>query len=425
MSVVFSQDDKERKHVHLVCIGHRDHGKSSILGRLFYDTGNIDEKTMDRIKQMAKELDREGFEFAFVMDQIKEERMRGITIGLAHKKLMTDDVSFTFADAPGHKDFIKNMLTGASEADAAILVVAADEGIKEQTEEHLFLAKMLGVPRAVVIVNKMDLVDFKEEIFKKLKKEIEQLLEKVGYTIKEVPIIPCSALQGDNVVHKTVKMPWYKNRTVLEIIENLPERDLPKELPLRVPIQDIYQVEGQEIIIARISSGTLSKGDKIIVLPSKKKYEVEKIFIHDQEIETADPGDNLYLILKDYHQGDVRRGDIIGQSANLPTIATKFQAQITALNRPEGIKSEDKLTFEMLTEMVPDQIIKLIKKIDTRSGVTISENPSEIKNGEAGLVEIRTEQPVYIEKQSDIPQLSTFRLRDKEKQVAFGICVEI
>lgn len=435
MSVVFSQDYKEKKHIHLVCIGHRDHGKSSILGRLFYDTKNIDKKTMDRIKQMAKELNREGFELAFVMDQIKEERMRGITIGLAHKKLETNETSFTFADAPGHKDFIKNMLTGASEADASILVVAADEGIKEQTEEHLFLSKMLGVPRAIVVVNKMDLVNFDKKIFEKLKKDVEKLIKKVGYTVKEVPIIPCSALQGGNVVKKTPKenefptgqakkMAWWKGLTILEILENLLERDLPCNLPLRLPIQDVYNIKGKDMIIGRVSSGMISIGDKIIVMPQKSKYQVEKMFIHDQEIKKANPGDNLYLTLKKYKKGEIQRGNIIGEVPDLPTITSKLKAQVIILNRPQGITIKDKLTFEMLTESLSCQITKLIKKIDTRSGATIEKNPKKILDGESGSVEIKSEKSIYIEKQSDIPQLSCFRLKNKEKQIAFGVCVE-
>ena len=424
MSVVFSQDDKKRKHIHLVCIGHRDHGKSSILGRLFYDTQNIDKKTMQRIKQIAKELNRQGYEYAFIMDQIKEERMRGITIGLAHKKLITNETSFTFADAPGHKDFIKNMLTGASEADAAVLVVAADEGIKDQTEEHLFLAKMLGVPRAIVVVNKMDLKSFDKKTFENLEKNIKKLLKKVGYTIKEVPIIPCSALKGENVVKKTKKMNWWKGSTILEILENLLERDLPSDLALRFPVQDIYNIEGKDIIIGRVSSGMISIGDKIIVMPQKSKYQVEKMFIHDQKIKKADPGDNIYLILKKYQKNDIQRGNIVGQTPDLPTITSKFQAQMIILNRPEGIATGDEVIFEMLTESLPCQITKLIKKIDTRSGATIEEKPKKILDGESGLVEIKTKKPVYIEKQSNIPQLSSFRLKDKEKQIAFGICVE-
>jgi len=424
MSVIFNEDKKERKHIHLVCVGHRDHGKSSILGRLFYDTKNIEKKTMDKLKEMAKELDREGFEFAFVMDQIKEERMRGITIGLAHKKLETNKTSFTFADAPGHKDFIKNMLTGASEADASILVVAADEGIKEQTEEHLFLSKMLGVPRAIVVVNKMDLINFEEKIFEKLKKDIQKLIKKVGYTIKEIPIVPCSALQGENVVKKTKKLDWWKGLSILQTIEKILERELPCELPLRLPIQDIYNINDQKMIIGRVASGTIAIGDNIIVMPKKSKHKVEKMFIHDQEIKKANPGDNLSLILKKYKGDSIQRGDIIGESSDLPTITSKLQAQIIILNRPQGITIKDKLTFEMLTESLPCQITKLIKKIDTRSGAIIEENPKKILDGESGLVEIKTESPIYIEKQSNVPPLSNFRLKDKEQQIAFGICIK-
>ncbi|MBS3057060.1 MAG: elongation factor 1-alpha [Candidatus Diapherotrites archaeon] len=414
----------ERRPVHLVCIGHVDHGKSSVLGRLFFDTGNVAETVMERIRNTAKELGREGYEFAFVMDQIKEERMRGITIGLAHKKLLTESISFTFADAPGHKDFIKNMLIGASEADCAILVVAADEGIKSQTREHLFLSKMLGLQRVIIAVNKMDLANYGQREFEKRKMEIETLLKEAGYAKEEVPIIPVSALMGDNVVHKSEKMGWFGRNTLFELMQNLPERKLPTELPLRLPVQDVYEISGKFAVIGRISSGTISEGDKIVVLPQNKEFAVGEIFIHNEKVKKAGPNDNVYLFLDKLQKGEIERGGIIGKE-DRPTIARKFLAQIIVMNHMESVREDHAQEFDMLTEQANCTITKIVRKIDSCTGAETKENANEIFDNESAIVEIKTEKPIYIEAQNKIPHLSNFRLVEGDVNIGMGICIEV
>lgn len=424
MSVIFDGKDQSQKHTHLVFVGHRDHGKSSILGRLFYDTGNIGEKAMERIRTMARELGREGFEYAFVMDQIKEERMRGITIGLAHKKLLVDGISFTFADAPGHKDFIKNMLVGASESDATILVIDAKEGIQSQTKEHLYLSKMLGVPRVVVALNKMDLVGYNKEKYQELVKQVTDLVRKKGYDPQEVPIIPCSAIEGENITKKTGKMSWYTGPTFLEVIKNLPSRKIPYDLPLRLPVQDVYSIQGKEWVIGRIETGTLQTGDEILLMPASKPLKVKEMEIRGRAIEKAKPGNNIYLLLEGVEKGEIKRGDICGTHQSPPTVTTKFQAQIMVLNHPTAIKKGEKVVFEMLTEKVPATITNLLRQVDTTTGET-KPNPKQINNGESAIVEITIDKPVYIETQSKIPQLSGFRLQQDNKNVAMGICISM
>lgn len=423
MSVIFDGKDQGKKHSHLVFVGHRDHGKSSILGRLFYDTGNVGEKTMERIKTMAKEMNREGFEYAFVMDQIKEERMRGITIGLAHKKLLVDGISFTFADAPGHKDFIKNMLVGASESEASILVIDAKAGIESQTKEHLYLSKMLGVPRVVVALNKMDLVDYSQEEYERLESEITALIKKVGYDPQEVPIIPCSAMDGQNIAKKADKMGWYDGPTFLEVIENLPSRKVPDDLALRMPVQDVYGIDGKPWIVGRIESGTLSTGDSVIVMPSKKEYSVEEIEVREKRVEDAGPGDNLYLKLKGLEKDDVKRSNIIGKKDNPPKMVESFRAQVMVLNKASPLKEGHETNFEMLTEDLPAKVKKLVQLVDTTTG-EITENPEQVKDGESAIIEFEVSEPVYIEKQSENPQLSSFRMQENRKNVGMGICVE-
>jgi len=424
VSVIFDGKDQGKKHCRLVFVGHRDHGKSSMLGRLFYDTGNIGEKTMQRIKTMARELGREGFEYAFVMDQIKEERMRGITIGLAHKKLLVDGVSFTFADAPGHKDFVKNMLVGASESDATILVIAADEGVQSQTKQHLYLSKMLGVPRAIVVVNKMDLAGYSRKKFEEIKKQATELIKKVGYDPQEVPVIPCSAIEGDNVVKKTRKMPWYKGPSFLELIKNLPPRKVPRDLPLRMPVQDVWEIEGEQAVIGRVETGSVKVGSEVVVMPGGVKLRVEKMFTRKGEVREAGPGDNLYLYLEGVEEDTVKRGDIIGLPGKEPTIASEFVAQVMVLKAPAPLTAGQEYNFAMITEETPCRVKALLNLVDTVNG-EMTPNPAQVGEGESAIVHIKTGKPVYIEAQSMIPQLSAFRLVQEGKNTGMGICIDV
>jgi len=225
----------EKPHMNLVFIGHVDHGKSTTVGRLLFDTGTIDEQTMRTLKQKAQELGKAGFEFAYVMDNLKEERERGVTIDLAHKKFTTQKFYFTIIDAPGHKDFIKNMITGASQADAAVLVVAANDGVNAQTKEHVFLSRTLGVKQMIIAVNKMDMMKYDEKRFEEVKKDVTTLLKSIGYKVEEIPFVPIASLPGDNVAKKSTNMSWYSGKTLLETLDTLKVPDKPTDKPLRMP----------------------------------------------------------------------------------------------------------------------------------------------------------------------------------------------
>jgi len=239
---------KEKEHMNLVFVGHVDHGKSTTVGRLLFDTGSVSEQAMRKLKEKAAELGKSGFEFAFVMDNLKEERERGVTIDLAQKKFDTGKFYFTIIDAPGHKDFIKNMITGASQADSAVLVVAANDGIMAQTKEHVFLCRTLGVQQVIVAVNKMDMKDYSEDVFNKIKADVEALLKTVGYDPSKVNFVPIASLPGDNVAKKTDKMPWYKGPSLLEALDLLSIPEKPTNLPLRLPIQDVYNITGIGVV---------------------------------------------------------------------------------------------------------------------------------------------------------------------------------
>ena len=421
---------KGKPHINLVFIGHVDHGKSTTVGRLLYDSGNIDEQTMRKLKDKAKQLGKAGFEFAFIMDNLKEEQERGVTIDLAHKKFETDKYYFTIIDAPGHKDFIKNMITGTSQADAAVLVVAANDGVMAQTKEHVFLARTLGVQQLMIAVNKMDMKDYDEKVFNKVKEDVTALLKTIGYKPEEVKFIPLAALPGDNVFKKSDKMGWYKGQTLLEAIDDFKEPEKPTNLPLRLPIQDVYNITGIGVVpVGRVETGVFKVGQKVIAVPGREgkgvSGEVKSIEMHHEQMQEAVPGDNVGFNVRGFGKKDITRGDVIGPQDKPPTVATEFSAQIVVLNHPSVMTTGYTPVFHIHTAQVACQITEITKKINPATGETLAEKPDFIKNGDAAIIKVKPVQPLVIEKQKDIPQLARFAIRDSGQTVAAGMCIDL
>ncbi|PLW79615.1 translation elongation factor EF-1 subunit alpha [Candidatus Woesearchaeota archaeon] len=420
----------EKTHINLVFIGHVDHGKSTSVGRLMFDAGNIDEQTMRKLKDKAAQLGKAGFEFAYVMDNLKEEQERGVTIDLAHKKFETDKYYFTIIDAPGHKDFIKNMITGASQADAAVLVVAANDGINAQTKEHVFLSKTLGVGQMIVAINKMDLQDHAEARFNTVKDEVGKLLASVGFKVDEVTFIPVASLHGENIVNKSDKMPWYTGPVLLEAINALKEPEKPTDLPLRFPVQDVYNITGIGVVpVGRVETGVLKPGDKIVAVPGREgkqiSAEVKTVEMHHEQLKQAIPGDNVGLSCKGFGKKDLARGDVIGHPDSVPTVADEFEAQIVVLNHPSVITVGYTPVVHLHTAQVAMSFIEIVKKMDPKSGQEVTENKDILRNGDAAIVKLKPVQPVVIEEVGKIPQMSRFAIRDSGSTVAAGMAKSI
>ena len=421
---------KEKEHMNLVFVGHVDHGKSTTVGRLLYDSGNVDEQTLRKLKEKATQLGKAGFEFAFVMDNLKEERERGLTIDLSHKKFETDKFYFTIIDAPGHKDFVKNMITGASQADAGVLVVAANDGVMAQTKEHVFLCKTLGVNQLIVAVNKMDMKDYKEDVFKKVKDDVSALLKTVGYKPEEITFVPEAALKGDNVYKKTENMSWYKGPSLFEAINELTSPEKPTDLPLRLPIQDVYNITGIGVVpVGRVETGVMKVGDKVIIVPGREGKgvtgEVKTIEMHHEQMKQAEPGDNIGFNVRGIGKKDIARGDVLGHTDKPPTVASEFTAQIIVLNHPTVVTVGYTPVFHIHTAQVACQITAIEKKINPTTGETIAENPDFVKNGDAAIIKVKPVQPLVIEKKADIPQMSNFAVRDSGATVAAGMCIDL
>ena len=416
----------DKPHLNLAVIGHIDHGKSTFVGRLMYDAGAVPPHIIEKYREEAKQKGKESFAFAWVMDSLKEERERGITIDIAHKRFDTDKFYFTVVDCPGHRDFVKNMITGASQADAAVLVVAAPDGVMAQTKEHIFLARTIGINQLIVAVNKMDAVDYSEKRFKEVVEQVSGILKMIGFKPADIPFVPTSAFYGDNVVNLSDKTPWYKGMSMMQALDNLKLPEKPSTLPLRIPVEDAYTISGIGTVpVGRVETGTMKKGDKVVFMPGGATGEVKSIEMHHEEIPQAVPGDNIGWNVRGIGKTDVRRGDVCGHVDNPPKVADEFVGQIVVLQHPSAITAGYTPVFHAHTSQIACQLIALNRKLDPKTGQTKEENPAFIKAGDAAIVTVKPTKPMVIEPVKEIPQLGRFAIRDMGMTIAAGMCMSV
>jgi elongation factor 1-alpha len=421
----------DKPHLNLVIIGHVDHGKSTLVGQTLLQTGQFPPHMIEKYKEEAKAKGKESFAIAWVFDNLKEERERGVTIDVAHKRFNTDKYYITIIDAPGHRDFVKNMITGTSQADAAILVVAAPEGIMAQTKEHMFLARTLGVKQMIVALNKMDDTKpaYDKARFETVKAEVDKLAKSVGYKDDQIQYIPVSAFVGDNIKEKG-KIDWWSGPTLLQAIDNFSEPDKPTDKPLRWPIQDVYTIKGVGTVpVGKIETGVMKPGQAIIFKPSMKPGgatgEVKTIEMHHETLSQAGPGDNVGCNIRGVAKNEIRRGDVAGPANDPPTVAKSFTAQIMVLNHPSVITKGYTPVFHCYTAQVACRFEEIQKKLDPRTGQVKEENPDFIKTGDAAIVKVIPTRPMVIESSKKIPQLGRFAIRDMGQTVAAGVCLEV
>ena len=429
-------EDKSKPHLNIVFIGHVDHGKSTTVGRLLLDSGHIEQHVIDKNEKMASDAGKAGFGLAYVMDGLKEERARGITIDVAHKEFFTPNYYYTVIDAPGHRDFVKNMITGASQADAAVLLCAANDGVNAQTKEHAFLARVLGVKQLIVHVNKMDIsgVDWSEDKYKAACAEVNTLLKMAGFKPDDVPKIPASSLNGDNVYHKSENCPWWsgnefngkKVTTLFEAIDAVQLPDKPIDKPLRLPIQDVYKISGIGTVpVGKIETGVLQAGKTVMFNPSQKSAEVKSIEMHHTMVDKAEPGDNVGFNVRGLAATDIRRGDVAGYTDNEPSFVRHdetFVGQIQLMDIPKAVSVGYSPVFHAHTAQVAVRFQELLEKTN-KAGKEA--NPSFLKTGDACLIRFQPTKPMAIEEMSVFPELSRFAIRDMGKTVAAGVCMKI
>lgn len=426
---------QKKEHLNLLVMGHVDHGKSTLVGHLLYLAGNLDSRYLMTLEEEAKKSGKEFAKFAWLGDKLKEERERDMTIDLSFWKFETPKYFFTIIDAPGHRDFVKNMITGASQADCAILVVSAKRGEYEagmgpggQTREHAFLAKTLGVNQVILVINKMDdaTVNYDEKRFNEVKDGVFKFLKMIGYDTSKLYAIPISGWKGDNIMKLSGNTPWYKGPTLFEALDTFVPPEKPINKPLRVPIQDVYSITGVGTVpVGRVETGVMRVGMNVIFMPANKVGEVKSIETHHMRIDEALPGDNIGFNVKGIAKTDIRRGDVCGDLNKPPTIAEVFKGRIFVLYHPTAIAAGYTPVLHIHTATVATTFLELEKKIDPKTGAVIEEKPSFLKQGDSAIVTFKPMKPVALEVYQEIPQLGRFAIRDMGRTIAAGIVIEV
>lgn len=404
----------DKNYLKLVIVGHVDHGKSTLIGRLLFDTGTIPQSKIDEVKTICESMGKE-FEFAYLMDYLEEEREKNITIDTTQTFFKTEKRDYVIIDAPGHKEFLKNMVTGSSLAEAAVLIVDAKEGIREQTKRHAYILSLLGVKQLIVVINKMDLVLYKKGRFDEVKDELLNHLNALN--LKPNFIIPISAKEGDFVDEKSDNIKWYEGPTVLEGLDSFQSQIEIFNKPLRFPIQDIYDMAGEKIIVGRIESGTLKKDQEITILPSGGKSIIKSIKKWNENLDEADVGHCIGITLAD--NPGLKRGQIICEINNQPGVADEFSAKIFWMTS-QGIKINEKITFKCVTQETPI-VIKKINKLINSSTLEEIKNDQEINETEVAEVTIKSDNKLVLENFTNIPELGRFVLVKDDDIVAGGI----
>jgi elongation factor 1-alpha len=433
-----SNDGKQ--HVSIVVAGHVDAGKSSLTGRLLYDMGGIDERTMEKLRKKAEENGKPSFAFAYYLDNQKAEQERGITIACNTKEFYTERYHYTIIDAPGHRDFIKNMITGSSQADVALLLCPADGGsfiasiakgdhktgeVPGQTRNHARLLNLLGIKQLIVGINKMDdkSVNYSEDRYNEIKNEVSGFLKKIGYNPNKIPFIPISGWNGDNMLERSTNMGWWKGPTLLDALDNIVPPKRPIEKALRVPLQDVYKIGGIGTVpVGRVETGVLKPGMVVTFAPPMITTEVKSVEMHHEQLKQAVPGDNVGFNVKNVSVKDIRRGNVAGDSKNDPPSGCEdFTAQVIVLNHPGEIRSGYTPVLDCHTAHIACKFADIQEKIDRRSGKTVEKEPKAVKSGDAAIVRLTPSKPLCVETFKDYAPLGRFAVRDMRQTVAVGV----
>lgn len=401
----------------IVIVGHVDHGKSTLIGRLLYDTDSIPQEILNEVKAVCKELGRK-MEFAYLLDSLREEREQNITIDTTQIFFKGPTREYAIIDAPGHKEFLRNMITGASSAEAAVLIVAADGGVQEQTTRHAHLISMLGIKQLIVAVNKMDSVAYNEERFNAVKEDISAYLDRLG--LKPSHIIPLSAASGENVAKAPGKMPWYKGKSVLGALGSFSMPEETSGQPLRFPIQDVYVIGSKRVLVGRVERGSVKNGDAIVFLPSGTESTLESIEMWNKERASASSGESIGATVKGAES--VGRGEV-ACFGELPRVVNLFDATIFWMS-DKAVVSGERLTLKCATQEIGCVIEKICCKVDSSTLEMTDKDCTSLADTEVGRVKIKTDKKIVLEGFHETEALGRFVLVRDGDTVSGGILSE-
>ena len=407
-----------RDLLRIVIVGHVDHGKSTLVGRLFHDTGSLPEGKYESIQAMCR---KRGvpFEWAFLMDALQAERDQGITIDTSQIWFKTDARDYTIIDAPGHKEFLKNMITGAAQSDAALLIIDAAEGVREQSRRHGYLLHLMGVRQVAVAVNKMDLVDYDKEQFDLIEEEYRDYLRSIG--VEPTFIIPVSAREGDNIASGSAKMPWYKGPSVVKALDSFLPTSAPVEQPLRFPVQDVYKFDQRRIIAGRIESGKLKVGDELIFSPSNKTAKIRTIEAWSALPDGVPPleagaGQSVGVTLDE--QIFVERGDLASHLGHMPVETDVFRARLFWLGH-DNMTVGKSYKLKLGTMEVPVSVQTIERIIDT--GDLSNKAAAAVERNQVAEIVFRSRRMLALDEFIEHPATGRFVLVDKYDIAGGGI----
>lgn len=416
VSAIRSPVSKQSERLKIVFVGHVDHGKSTLIGRILHDTGSLAE---GKIEQIEKACAAEGmdFEFAFLLDALLEEQEQNVTIDTTQIPFRTKRRQYVIIDAPGHKEFLKNMITGAANADAAILVIAASEGVREQSRRHAYLLGLLGIKQLIVVVNKMDLADYSAARFREIEAEYRKFL--VELNIEPRFVIPASAKAGENIAQKSTKMDWYKGLTVLEALDQTEASPSDDQLPLRFCVQDVYRFDDRRIVAGRVETGTLRAGDSLVFSPANKASTVQSIERWNSPSNgPAISGDSIGIMLTE--QIFVERGYVASHQSDTPIEANRFHADLFWIAK-EPMQVGRPYDLRLGTQDVKCQVVSIEEVMDSSTLNRNTEKREQIERNEVGKLTIQTRAPVVVDNHDRIPSLGRFIIADDGQICGGGI----
>ncbi len=408
------------ENLKFVAVGHVDHGKSTLIGRLLYDTNSLPPDKIEEVRK-ASEKSEEVLEFAFVMDHLEEERRNRITIDTAQIFFKTAKRDYTIIDAPGHKQFLKNMITGSTQAEAALLLIDAQEGLREQTHRHAFILSLLGIKQIMVVLNKMDLVDYSQQRFDQLKGQIMARLQELDMEVAPGMVIPISARLGDNVAHHSDNLSWYKGLTLLEAIDKLQPAHSVEEKVLRFPVQDTYDINGEKVIVGRISSGKIRTGQEVVFHPCGKSATVDYIKKFNEKQQEAIADESIGLVLK----GDgairvLKRGEVACPPEDSPDVSNTIAAAVFWMSG-QPLQRGETLDFKCVTQQVKCKVKKISDRLNSSSLELIAREADELRETEVAKLTLKMDEYVCTDRFEKVAEMGRFVLMRDNNTVAGGI----